>query len=196
MLLSLDTEIVTPRLILRPARPEDAGLHYAAARESMVECGRWLSWCVPQMQLADSEAWVDKCRSAWSAGEFFTFFLFEREGGQFVGNCSINELDTMRLRGNLGYWIRMSLQGRGFATECVPTVARFGFERVGLQRLEIVAAVGNIASQRVAQKVGALHEGLARNRLRIHGVQTDAHVFSLIPADLRNADRAKSNPGR
>jgi ribosomal-protein-serine acetyltransferase len=196
VLLSLETEIVTPRLIMRPARPEDAVLHYEAARESMVECGRWLSWCVPQMQLADSEAWVAKCRTAWIEGEFFTFFLFDREGGQFVGNCSINEIDGMRLRGNLGYWIRMSLQGRGFATECVPTVARFGFERIGLQRLEIVAAVGNIASQRVAQKVGALREGLARNRLRIHGVQTDAHVFSLIPADARAWDERKSSAAR
>lgn len=184
MILPFDTQIVTPRLVLRCAVPADAAEHYAAARESIVECGRWLSWCVPQMRLEDSEAWIAKCRDAWSKGEFYGFYSFERETGRFVGCCGINELDVHRLRGNLGYWIRTSRQGMGFATECAPAVARFGFERLGLQRLEIVAAEGNVVSRRVAAKVGAKEECLARNRLRIHGVQHNAYVFSLIPGDL------------
>ena len=169
---------------MRPAISADAVAHFEAARESLVECGRWLSWCVPDMRLEDSESWVAKCREAWSTGEFYSFYIFERDGGKFVGNCGVNELDMVRLRGNLGYWIRTSRQGKGYATETAPAVARFGFEQLGLKRLEIVAAAGNVASQRVATKVGATREGLARNRLRIHYVQHDAHVYSLIPGDL------------
>ena len=181
MSLSPLTQIVTPRLVLRPGNIDDAMAHFEAARESMDAVGRWLSWCHPAMTLEDSETWLTACDRAWRSGEFYGFYLFERDGGRFVGCCTINEIDRPRLRANLGYWIRASRQGRGIASEAVPEVARFGFRELGLQRIEIVAAVGNIASQRVAAKVGAVFEGTARNRLRIHGVQNDAAIFSLIP---------------
>jgi RimJ/RimL family protein N-acetyltransferase len=181
----LDTQLVTPRLVARPARLDDVVPHFEAARESLGEVGRWLSWCHADMRLDDSEAWITRCIDAWKRGEFYGFYLFDRTTDAFVGCATINEIDSARLRANLGYWIRTSRQGAGMATEMVPVVARFGFERLGLKRLEIVAAVGNAASRRVAAKIGARHEGIARNRLRIHGVQHDAAVYSLIPGDLK-----------
>ena len=62
--------------------------------------------------------------------------------------------------------------------------ARFGFEELGLHRIEIVAAVENIASQRVAEKAGAVREGVLRKRLLIRGESQDAVLFSLLPEDL------------
>lgn len=196
MLPSPLTQLVTPRLVLRPGTLDDALAHYEAARESLDVVGRWLSWCHPGMTLEDSESWLSLCDRAWRSGEFFGFYLFERDGGRFVGCCTINEIDRARLRANLGYWIRASKQGHGLATEAVPVVAKFGFQQLGLQRLEIVAAVGNVASQRVAAKIGAGYEGRARNRLRIHGVQNDAAIFSLIPEDRGlTTMHAPSKPG-
>jgi len=63
-------------------------------------------------------------------------------------------------------------------------VARLGFAQLGLQRIEIIAAVDNLASQRVAEKAGAVREGLARKRLLVRGEPQDAFVFSLLPEDL------------
>ena len=63
-------------------------------------------------------------------------------------------------------------------------LAHFGFETLALNRIEIVVAVGNLASERVAQKSGALLECVARNRLLIHGVPVPASVFSLVPGPL------------
>ncbi|MFS8084914.1 MAG: GNAT family N-acetyltransferase, partial [Acidobacteriota bacterium] len=83
-----------------------------------------------------------------------------------------------------GYWVRTSAAGRGIATGAARLMARFSFEQVGLHRVEIVAAVPNIASQRVAEKVGAVREGVLRNRLLIGKESQDAVLFSLIPEDL------------
>lgn len=187
MSVPYETQLLTPRLSARPAAPDDAHPHFDAAQESLREVGRWLSWCRDDLTLRDSEQWITRCIDGWKSGDFFGFYLFDRTDRSFVGCCTINEIDPVRLRANLGYWIRTSRQGRGLASEAVPKIARFGFERLGLQRLEIVAAVGNDASQRVALKVGAVREGVARNRLRIHGRQSDAVIFSLIPTDLADA---------
>jgi RimJ/RimL family protein N-acetyltransferase len=67
-------------------------------------------------------------------------------------------------------------------------VGRFGFEALGFTRLEIVTAVGNRASQRVAKKAGATREGIERNRHVIGDTVHDVVMFSLIPADLKRND--------
>ena len=63
-------------------------------------------------------------------------------------------------------------------------MARWALAELELERIEIVAATGNIASQRVALRAGATREGIARRRLRIGDEQRDAVVFSLVPGDL------------
>jgi RimJ/RimL family protein N-acetyltransferase len=61
---------------------------------------------------------------------------------------------------------------------------KFAFTQLGLRRIEIVAAVGNVPSQRVAEKAGASREGVLRNRLLINGESLDAVLFSLVPEDV------------
>ena len=63
-------------------------------------------------------------------------------------------------------------------------VARFGFDELKLRRIEIVAAINNKASQRVAEKAGATREGILRNRLVVRDKVYDTVMFSLIPGDL------------
>lgn len=86
--------------------------------------------------------------------------------------------------GNLGYWVRTSRTRSGVASAATRLIARFGFLSLGLQRLEIVVAVGNQASERVAEKAGATREGVLRKRLLIHGQPHDAVLYSLVAEDL------------
>ncbi len=58
----------------------------------------------------------------------------------------------------------------------------FGFQQLGLFRLEIVMGVGNIASEAVAIAAGATFECRARNRIFLHGPPLDALIYSLVPA--------------
>ncbi|HWB00730.1 MAG TPA: GNAT family protein [Pirellulales bacterium] len=172
-------------VLLRPPRSDDADAMVAAARESAASVGRWLPWCHANYAKHESLAWIDAVRAAWEANEAFSFLIFDRGNGLLQGGCAINEIDRLRLRANLGYWVRSSAQGRGVATAAARLAARFAIEKLAMQRIEIVAAVGNVASQRVAVKLGATYEGRWRNRLRIGETQTDAHGYSIIPSDVR-----------
>ena len=60
-------------------------------------------------------------------------------------------------------------------------MAAYGFEKLGLTRLEIVAAEQNARSRKVAEKAGARFEGILHNRLVIRGVAIPAAMYSLIP---------------
>jgi len=79
--------------------------------------------------------------------------------------------------------VRQSQQGRGIATKATQAIATFGFKELELTRLEIVVAEENLASRRVAEKVGARFECIPRNRLVIRGMPTDSAVYSLQPFD-------------
>jgi len=65
----------------------------------------------------------------------------------------------------------------------------WALEELGLARVEILVQVGNTASLRVARKAGAREEGVLRNRIRHHGQDVDAVMFSLVPGDLRRESR-------
>jgi RimJ/RimL family protein N-acetyltransferase len=176
-------QLTDDRLLLRPPKMSDADALFEAARESIAALATWLPWCHPNYQREESVGWIRLCRTGWDEGTAFQFFIFARDTLGFLGSCGINEYDQPRRRANLGYWVRSRAQRTGVATAAARLAARFAFNELGMQRLEIVAAVGNVASQRVAARLGATCEGCLRNRLRIGQVQHDAFGYSLIPGD-------------
>ena len=96
---------------------------------------------------------------------------------------SINQINQQHNFGNIGYWVRESCQRRGIATRAVRAIADYGFNKLKLTRLEIVAAVDNRASRDVAERAGAIFECIARNRLLVGGRPTAAAVYSMVPEE-------------
>jgi RimJ/RimL family protein N-acetyltransferase len=84
----------------------------------------------------------------------------------------------------MGYWVRASRERRGIGSAAARLASRFAFTELGLARIEIVALPDNVASRRVAEKIGARLECVARNRLQFRGEPRDAAVYSLVPGDL------------
>ena len=154
---------------------------FAAATESVDTVGRWMPWCHAGYTEAESVAWIEKTQAMWQSGEAYEFAMLD-PANQYVGGAGINQFRRLHNLANLGYWVRQSRQGCGLATAAARILARFGFETLGLTRIEIVAASENGPTRRVAEKAGAQFECLARNRLVIHGVPLTAAVHSLVPS--------------
>ena len=168
-----------PVCSLREYEPADAPALWEAARESMAEVSRWLPWCHPAYSMAESTEWIGSRESMAAEGQEYTFAIVGADG-RFLGGCGLNQINRLQRFANLGYWVRTSATRKGVATEAVRQAAAFAFERTDLVRLEIVCAVGNEASQRVAERAGAVREGVLRNRLLLHGRAVDAVMFSLV----------------
>jgi RimJ/RimL family protein N-acetyltransferase len=66
------------------------------------------------------------------------------------------------------------------ATAAATRIRDWGFANTDLVRLEILVAVGNIASRRVAERAGAVYEGTLRSRLLVHGTRHDAAMYAFI----------------
>jgi ribosomal-protein-serine acetyltransferase len=164
---------------LRPYEPTDAGALLEAARESIADVYPWLEWCHPDYSLAEAEGWTRSRAELWSRDEQYDFAVLGVDG-RFLGGCGLNQINRIHRFANLGYWIRSSAAGRGVATEAVHQIRDFAFRNTDLVRLEIVCAVGNERSQRVAARAGAMREGVLRDRLLLHGRPADAVLYSLV----------------
>lgn len=167
------------RIDIRPYRAEDAPHLYAAARESVGDVFPWLPWCHPQYSLDEAVAW-SRSREDLAHDALEYHFVVAGDQDRFLGGCGINQINRTHRFGNLGYWVRSSAAGHGVAPSAVALAARFAFLNTDLIRLEIVCAVGNRRSQRVAEKVGAQREGILRDRLLLHGAPHDAVMYSLV----------------
>lgn len=103
------------------------------------------------------------------------------DGLEYVGSAGLNQFNRAHNFCNLGYWVRESARRQGAGRAAIRALARFAFEALGLARVEIVVADGNLPSLALARRAGAVHECLARNRLTLHGRPVAAHVLSLVP---------------
>lgn len=177
------TLLRTGSLVLRPPSVHDIDALYQAAQESIQDLRCWMPWAHEDYSRSDTTSYVEAQPQAWQNGEEYSFLIQESGSSTVLGCCGLNRFEWINRRANLGYWIRTLAAGRGIATRAAKLVAHFGFEPLQLQRIEIVAGVGNLASQRVAEKIGALRECIARNRCRVNEQPMDAVVYSLVPGD-------------
>ena len=166
-----------PDVVIRPLSFDDAVDIFNAVRESHAELTPWMPWYHTEYSLEESRVWLEIQIPAFQQGIEFEFAITSKDG-KYLGGCGLNQIDKANLRANLGYWVRSSVTQRGVATAAVRLLRNWGFQNTDLARMEIVIAVGNLASHRVAEKAGATREGIARSRLLIHGTFHDATIFS------------------
>lgn len=166
------------KISIRPLESSIEPQLFEASRESIAEAYPWMPWCHPNYSLDDTRTWIDSQSKAWQDKEAFSFSIIS-EDGRLLGGCGLNSLNSIHRFCNLGYWVRTSVVGQGVATQAVKILADWAFENTDLERLEILVAVENLASQRVAEKVGAFREGILRSRLELHGKYTDAFMNSI-----------------
>ena len=169
-------------VILQKYSIEDAPQLFAAINVSVDRVYPWLPWCHPNYTIEETKTWLKTRPLRWREGKEFGFSIRNRQN-QIVGGCGIG-IKTQPRSGNLGYWLKTGSTGKGYATAATKLLAEFGIEELKLKRIEILASVENIPSQKVAARAGAYKEGISRNRLLIPNKFHDAVIYSFIPDDL------------
>ncbi|MGD9752804.1 MAG: GNAT family N-acetyltransferase [Acidimicrobiia bacterium] len=163
-------------LVLRRPSPADAAAMVQAVRESQPEIGRFLAWATIDYGPADADQW---CSVDVNDTTSHPLHVFD-EHGRLLGGVGLHSADVRNGKVELGYWTRASARGAGVAVRSARLLVRCAFDVLGYSRVELLIATDNVASQRVADKLGATCEGRLRDRLRLpHGL-VDAYVYSLI----------------
>jgi RimJ/RimL family protein N-acetyltransferase len=144
---------------------------------------------VPQPYTAeDAREWLAISADGWRGGTSATFAVHAEALDGAVGGVGVRFLGDLDEGGaEVGYWIGAEARGRGIATAATRAVARWAFDAVPeLERLQLRAAVENVASNRVAEKAGFTREGVLRSqRFNVRlGRRVDFVMWSLLREEL------------
>ena len=179
----------TPSISIRRYRNNDVDALYEAARESIAEVSPWMTWLDESYTREMTAEWVTSRAKSWADSVSYDFVI-EDESQRLLGTIGLNAIDLPTKRANFGYWVRTSAAGRGVATAAGRQLIDLTFGNdcpfpAQLHRLEILVAVDNQKSHRVAQKLGGVREGLLRDRLWPDGGPQDVVIYSVLKTDKR-----------
>lgn len=148
------TVLTTSRLILREMTSTD--LDHMAALLGDPEVMRY--YPAPKSR-NEAQAWIDWNQRLYRERGFGLWAITLRATREFVGDCGLTpqRVDSIE-EIEVGYHIRASLQGNGYATEAVAACRDFARDVFGLRRLIAIIDPANIPSQRVAVKIGLKQE--------------------------------------
>ena len=173
------------RILLRLPRKTDAAACVAAIEESRKELIRFTVGPPLIKSLRDEEAFIERCIQRRKKKTDYLFGIFDAKDKSYLGNIGLHCVSPFNRSSEIGYWIRTGRSGFGLATASAALVVRFGFEELKLHKIVLRAIVDNLASIRVAEKIGFVREGIQRHELRLERGWVDLQCFSLIEFEYR-----------
>ncbi len=93
------------------------------------------------------------------------FAITDASSGSLLGNIALVISEAEPCWAEVMYWLAAPARGRGAATGAVRTIARWAFETLAIERIELLTDEGNNASQGVAQRAGFVPRGKRGQRL-------------------------------
>jgi [ribosomal protein S5]-alanine N-acetyltransferase len=153
--------LTTKRLTLRPFVLDDAwDVERLAGMREIADTTLNIPHPYP---VGAATRWIETHALAWAAGTGVTYAIVETANGKLTGVVSLMQIHREHRRAELGYWIAVDRWNKGFATEASASILDFGFQNLGLHRIESTHFVRNPASGKVMQKLGMTEEGIERD---------------------------------
>ena len=175
-------KIESDRLILRPVtEQETAKIHLLNSNE---EIAKFNTSEIPdniEETKSAVENWI--LENNKENTQRFTFSIELKNDAQFIGLIGIN-LGKIKYK-NAEVWFKFDTEfwGKGFATEALNEILKFGFTDLKLHRIEAGCAVENIGSVKVLEKVGMLREAHTRKLLPLKSGWSDNYGYAKLSTD-------------
>jgi ribosomal-protein-serine acetyltransferase len=163
---------------LRLLEESDAADLYALVDGNRTYLARWLSWVDETRGADDVLNFIRATRKQSAENKGFAVSIVE--GTSIIGIIGFDSIDWTHRSTGIGYWLAEGHQGRGTMTEAVRVLVTHAFEVWKLNRVEIRAAVANVRSRAIPERLGFKEEGVLRQAERIGDRFEDLVVYSML----------------
>ncbi|WP_439183691.1 GNAT family N-acetyltransferase [Carboxylicivirga taeanensis] len=175
--------IVNSNIVLRPLKQADATVIFTTIDQQREYLGQWLPFVTSTQQPRDTEEFIKGVvQQPVEQRELIFTIWFHNE---FAGIIGFKDTDSINSKSEIGYWLSEPCQKNGIITQCVRVLCNHAFNKLGLHRLQIKCAVGNLSSQKIPERLGFTFEGIERA-----GERFDADTYF----DLKIYSKLKSDP--
>ena len=166
---------------LRPWRDSDLAALVEACQDP--EIPRWTRVPSPYGP-ADARLYLQQRHDGLHAGTTAPYAVTDPAADRLLGSISLMRFLWEHGRAEAGYWLAREARGAGHAVRALRLICRWGFETLGLQRIELLAATGNVPSQRVAERAGFTREALLRSYFAHDQTRHDMVAYGLLAPEI------------
>lgn len=174
-------ELEARRVRLRHPRPDDVEAVFAVfGNEHAMRY--WSHEAFERREQA--ETYLGEIDQGFADRTLFQWAVTEHGADELIGTVTLTEWSERNRRMEVGYMLHPVHWGKGYASEAVRTVLQFGFEQIGLHRVEAELDPRNEASARLLEKLGFQKEGLLRERWWVYEEWCDSALYGLLRTDF------------
>ncbi|MFK8012880.1 MAG: GNAT family N-acetyltransferase [Marinicellaceae bacterium] len=149
---------------------------YDAILSSRREISPWLNWLTSHYSKHDCLDFIKLQIKNWDSNLEYTYVI-KNNSGVITGLIGLHIFDPQNDVASIGYWIKTEFTGQRICTEALKLLVKNAMVPLNLIRIELIVAISNKASQKVALNAGAELEASLKNRIRLNGIATDANVY-------------------
>lgn len=154
-----------------------APLYVELARDNFADLSQWLAWPPNCQGEADFLGFIRRSLIDYAEGKSMTFGILLHD--KLVGNVSFNTINRDLKKVEIGYWLARRAQAKGVITRVCKKLIEIAFNELDMQKVQISAATGNLASRAVCDRLGMKLEGIITNAENLNGRIVDHAVYGL-----------------
>ena len=168
--------LITERLILREIEEYDFFDMFEYARIPYV--GPTAGW-QPHTNPNETKSIIRMFQGKKRYGQLGVFAIVLKNTNKMIGTVELHTY-TANHKAELGYTVSPYYWGKGYAVEASQKLISWGFEVLGLKRIECSAFVTNTQSRRVCEKLGLTYEGIRKKGYMLYdGTIADIDCFAI-----------------
>lgn len=142
----------------------------------------WMPWLKFPKSLSETKKMLWEQQLFNQGGQRITTFINYRHA--LIGMIGFTRIDKKHHLGEMGYWLAEKYQGKGIMTKCCQTFLHYGFELLGLNRIEMRIITGNERSLKLPPRLHFIHEGSLKQAILQGDQYQDLEVFGLVKEDF------------
>ena len=177
--------IVDSQLSLSILSLSDAREIFKLVDENRIYLRKTLPWLDEVNSLDDQISYISHCISDYELHKGIMYSILS--DGDIIGTIGLNSIDYENRSCGVGYWVSEEFAGKGIATRCCSRLIDHCFNDLNLHRFVLEASVENIASCRVAEKLGLRLEGVIKDREWLYDRFLDANLYAVTKPEWDNS---------
>lgn len=169
------------RLLLRPITIEDAEDIYEYATDKDV--AEFVIWDVHKNK-QETLDFINVALNQFSQKQSITWGLELKSEKKIIGTIAFVNVYLNHECAEVGYALSKKYWNRGFVTEAIKAVIKYGFDELSLNRIEAHCEEANIGSWKVMEKAGMKYEGVLREKVFMKGRFRSMKMYSILKKEL------------
>ena len=169
--------IQTERLTMRPFQADD--LEFVFQHFSDPQVAQYLLDEPPVTDRSQAQEIVQFYLD--SVGKPYNrWVIISKADDQRIGTCGFHKWNKSHQRAEIGYDLSPNAWGQGYMQEAIRAAIQYGFNHMGLHRIEALVYPENTRSLHLLNKLGFKQEGTLRDYFYLDGKFYDHVILSLI----------------